>query len=246
MQDEALTQRLIRQFNAVNHELDTLAQYLQLPLHRRPLISAEQAAIQLRSFEHRHHELQYAAEELLQLAHAVESALRVEPPAPAAVAETPGAAATPLRAVPSSRPAVDQGPGAADALSPQHVLTSRPEQADLERIYLGTKPAAFTLLGTAVTVDSWRELYLRVLSLLARHDPAVFRQLPQTPLFITKTGQNDFAEHPDGYRNPLAIEYNLYTEGKRSASQILYRVGKLLDTFQLPRNSFTVTLAPQA
>lgn len=245
MQDETLTQRLIRQFSALNLELETLAHYLQLPLHQRPRVSAEQAAVQLHSFERRQQELQYAAEELLQLAHAVEATLQPDSALPG-----PAAAAPMFTAAPAERATLQPykpSPRSGTATAGPHApLIGGPEQADLERIYLGTKPAAFTLLGTTVTVDAWRELYLRVLSMLAERDPAAFRRLPQTPIFITKTGQNDFAERPDGYRNPLAIEYGLYTEGKRSASQILSRVGKLLDTFQLPRSSFTVTLAPQA
>jgi hypothetical protein len=246
MQDDALTPRLIRYFTLVNHELATLAQYLERPLHLRPGVSSETAEAQLRSFEHWHQRLQYAAEELLQLARAVEATLSSQAPThPDSAAAAPAAAVAPFGERRPHAAALTAGRPEADPQGRHHVLTSYPEQVDLEPIYASRKPAAFELLGTQLSVDSWRELYLSVLALLARHDAATFRRLPQTALFITRTGRNDFAVTPTGFRNPLALDDGIYTEGKRSAAQILYRVGKLLDTFQLPRSSFAVLLAPE-
>jgi hypothetical protein len=263
---EQFRERLQQRVEAVSAELRRLEDWLQRPPHERPTVSLERRVQQQTLFAAHYRQFLSAAEELLQLAAAVDREPGQQRPAedrrddpdllpealqravrelavPTATRSPVPAAAPTVRAkgakIPHPDPA-DSGP-----TGPRYLLTRRLVQTEYEQYYAYRNPAAFELLGRTVRVSNWRELYLGVLQLLAEHDAATFRRLPHNPLFVTKTGQNDFSERPQVHRDPLALPFGLYVEGKRGAAQMAFRIGNLLDTFKIARGSFDIILAPR-
>ena len=217
-----LTERLQHHVDAFSHDLAPFAAWLQRPSAQRRASAPHDNRQHQAAFAHLSRQLQQTAEALLHLTQTLEAemtppsaALQQPVPAPATMCPTPAA-----------------------------LLAGYPGQVEIEPLIARRRPIGFTLLGRDQPVETWRDLYLQVLLLLAEYDPVTFRRLPYHPHFLTRNGRHDFAVDAQSLQTPLAVAPGVFAEGRRAPAQLLFRIGLLLDSFLLPREAFLVSLGP--
>lgn len=91
----------------------------------------------------------------------------------------------------------------------------------------GSKPTSFYLFGTEYKVDTWRDILLQALSLLAQyHEDDFYMQA----IKVKTTRRSHIANRPNDMHTPMQIpETKLWVEANQSAKSVIWVIRQTLE-----------------
>ena len=113
---------------------------------------------------------------------------------------------------------------------------------DLSSVITNKKPAAFSLYGQKIEVDSWKQMLLQTCALLNRMNPMLFTSLEMDP-DLQGRKRPYFSRDGVGLDTPAKIpDADLYVETHVSARYLKKMISKLLGKYNIPEEEYLIYL----
>lgn len=112
----------------------------------------------------------------------------------------------------------------------------------LDTVFTNKKPAAFSLCGQKVPVDSWKQMLLQTCAMLNRMDPMLFASLEHDPDLIGRKRPYFSRDGLDMDTPAKVPDADLYVETHVSARYLKKMIRNLLQKYSIPQDEYLIYL----
>lgn len=112
----------------------------------------------------------------------------------------------------------------------------------LDTVLTNKKPAAFSLYGQKISVDSWKQMLLQTCALLNRMNPMLFASLEQDPDLVGRKRPYFSRDGLDMDTPAKVPDADLYVETHVSARYLRKMIRNLLQKYGIPQEEYLIYL----